>query len=108
MARRQRETERIGRAVMRSPGRPGVARREERRRFWALIAAGRSRGGAAVEVGASQPVGSRWFREAGGMPPTHLSPCAKPPTGRYLSFEEREEIALMRAKALGCVRWQDK
>ena len=86
---------------MRSPGRPGVARREERRRFWALIAAGRSSEGAAVEVGASQPVGSRWFREAGGMPPTHLCPCAKPPTGRYLSFDERENIALMRAQGFG-------
>ena len=35
------------------------------------------------------------------MPPTHLSPCAKPPTGRHLSFEEREDIALMRAQCFG-------
>jgi IS30 family transposase len=35
------------------------------------------------------------------MPPTHLSPSAKPPTGRYLSFEERENIALMRAQGFG-------
>ena len=35
------------------------------------------------------------------MPPTDLSPCAKPPTGRYLSFEERENIALMRAQGFG-------
>ena len=101
MARRARERERFGRVAMRSPGRPGAASREERRRFWALIAAGRSSEGAAVEVGVSQPVGSRWFREAGGMPPTHLSPCAKPPSGRYLSFEEREEIALMKVQGCG-------
>ena len=35
------------------------------------------------------------------MPPTHLSPATKPPSGRYLSFEEREEIALMRAQGHG-------
>ena len=32
------------------------------------------------------------------MPPTHLSPCAKPPAGRHLSFEEREDIAQMWAQ----------
>jgi hypothetical protein len=46
------------------------------------------RGG--VDVGVSVPVGSRWFRHAGGMPPISLAE----PTGRYLSFEEREEIAI--------------
>src|SRR4030095_9883570 len=45
----------------------------------------------------SWPVGSRWFRHAGGMPPIPLAE----PTGRYLSFEEREEIALLRAKLVG-------
>ena len=29
------------------------------------------------------------------MPPSHLSQSAKPLSGRYLSFEEREEIALL-------------
>ena len=71
---------------VRSPGRPGVARREERRRFWALIAAGLSSEDAAMAVGVSQPVGSRWFREAGGMPPSHLSRSSKPLSGRYLSL----------------------
>lgn len=41
MARRNRELERLERSGMRSPGRPGVARREDRRRFWVLIASGR-------------------------------------------------------------------
>lgn len=54
-----------------------------------------------MEVGVSQPVGFRWFRTAGGMPPSHLSRSAKPLSGRYLSFAEREEIALLRAEGLG-------
>jgi IS30 family transposase len=35
------------------------------------------------------------------MPPSHLSGSAKPLSGRYLSFAEREEIALLRAQGLG-------
>ena len=38
---------------------------------------------------------------SGGMPPSHLSQSAKPLSGRYLSFEEREEIALLRAQGRG-------
>lgn len=45
----------------------------------------------------SVPVGSRWFRNAGGMPLI----CLAEPSGRYLSFEEREEIALLRAQQVG-------
>jgi IS30 family transposase len=55
---------------------------------------------AAVDAGVSPAVGTRWFREAGGMPPATLGPSAKPLSGRYLSFAEREEIALLRAQ--GC------
>jgi IS30 family transposase len=32
------------------------------------------------------------------MPPTHLAPSAPVPAGRYLSFGEREEIAIELAK----------
>ena len=35
------------------------------------------------------------------MPPTQFMPSAPSPTGRYLSFGEREEIALGRARGLG-------
>jgi IS30 family transposase len=35
------------------------------------------------------------------MPPSHLAPSAPSPTGRYLSFAEREEIALARARGDG-------
>lgn len=35
------------------------------------------------------------------MPPTHLAPSAKLPSRRYLSFREREEIAIELAKGTG-------
>ena len=82
----------------RSPGRPGVAQRRNRLGFWQAIAEGVSSEDAATRAGVSQPAGARWFREAGGMPPSTLAPSAKLPSGRYLSFAEREEIALLRAQ----------
>ncbi|MBV1797549.1 IS30 family transposase [Siccirubricoccus sp. G192] len=98
----RRRSERALRAVLgRSPGRPGVAQRENRRQFWAAIATGLSSEDAAIGAGVSPPVGFRWFREAGGMPPKILAPSAKPPSERYLLFTEREEIALLRAQGCG-------
>jgi len=35
---------------------------------------------------------------AGGMPPSNFRSSAKPLSGRYLSFAEREEIALLRVQ----------
>lgn len=67
------------------------------RDFWRRIAAGVTTLEAAQAVGVSWPVGSRWFRHAGGMPPISL----QEPSGRYLSFLEREEIALLRAQQVG-------
>jgi IS30 family transposase len=101
MGTRRRRSDRSGRGVLRSPGRPGVARREDRRQFWTAIAAGQPSEDAALCAGVSPAVGSRWFREAGGMPPAALAPAAKPPSGRYLSFADREEIALWRAQGHG-------
>ena len=98
---RRRRSDRSGRSKLHSPGRPDSARREELVRFWAAIATGRSSEDAARDAGVSPPVGSRWFRRSGGMPPSHLSQSAKPLSGRYLSFEEREEIALLRAQGRG-------
>ncbi len=77
-------------------GRPPL-RRDIERAFWAKIAEGTTSEDAAVACGVSGPVGSRWFRERGGMASISLDP----PSGRYLSFAEREEIALLRAKNLG-------
>src|SRR5215213_997843 len=101
MAGRRRSDRALRPVLRRSPGRPGVAQRENRRRFWAAIAAGLSSEDAAIGAGVSQPVGSRWFREAGGMPPKILGPSSKPLSERYLSLAEREEIALLRAQGRG-------
>ena len=95
---RKRRSDRSGRVRLFSPGRPPVAGREERRRFWAAIAAGTASEDAAVGVGVPQAVGTRWFRKAGGMPPSMFGLSAKPLCGRYLSFAEREEIALLRVQ----------
>jgi hypothetical protein len=94
--RRQWAADRALRPPMRSPGRPEPSRRVQRD-FWRLIVSGVTTVGASEAVGVSWPVGSRWFRHAGGMPPISLDE----PTGRYLSFAEREEIALLRAQEVG-------
>ena len=94
---KRRRSDRAGRAAMRSPGRPTPGRREHRQRFWAAIARGVSSEDAAAEAGVSAAVGVRWFREGGGMPSVTQAPLS----GRYLSFAEREEIALLRARGCG-------
>ena len=101
MAVRRRRSDRSGRGALHSPGRPSVARREERGQFWVAIAAGQSSEEAAVVAGVSPPVGVRWFRQAGGLPPSHLSQSSKPMSGRYLLFPEREQLALLRAQGHG-------
>lgn len=82
-----------GRSPMKSPGAPSL-RREIERAFWVEIARGLSSENAATAVGVSPVVGARWFRHRGGMSPFTLAPM----TGRYLSFAEREEIALLRVQ----------
>jgi transposase, IS30 family len=101
MTTQRRRSERAGRAKLHSPGRPSVRRHEEQRRFWVGIAAGRPSEDAAVDAGVSPAVGTRWFREAGGMAASHLRPSAPPPSGRYLAFTDREQIALWRAQGHG-------
>jgi hypothetical protein len=96
MRERQREVQ-LYRGQVPSPGRPTVAWREDRVRFWGAIARGVMTEDAAADAGVSSPVGFRWFRHAGGV-----NPCLLPTvSGRYLSFSEREDIALLRAKGLG-------
>src|SRR3954447_8530785 len=85
-----------GRSAMKSPGRPSLGR-EVQREFWREIATGVKSTEAAVAVGASGAAGSRWFREAGGMSPFDRAALS----GRYLSFAEREEIAILRAQGIG-------
>ena len=84
------------RGKMWSPGRPSTAHREDRVRFWEGIARGRSSEDAAAEAGVASAVGTRWFREAGGMPSLTLAPVS----GRYLSFAEREEVAILHGQQL--------
>ncbi|MEU6577585.1 IS30 family transposase [Streptomyces sp. NPDC046805] len=88
-------TELTGRSPMKSPGRPST-RREVERLFWREIAKGLTSEDAAVAVGAAPAVGTRWFRHAGGRPQIDLAV-----SGRYLSFAEREEIALLRVQGAG-------
>lgn len=95
-ARRQWAADGAVRAPMRSPGRSEPSRAVQRE-FWRLIASGVTSVQAAEGVGVSAPVGIRWFRHAGGMAPLSLDE----PSGRYLSFAEREEIALLRARDTG-------
>jgi IS30 family transposase len=101
MNAKTRRSDQARRAKMRSPGRPPVLHRSERRPFWRAIAKGFSSEDAALKAGVSQPVGTRWFRECGGMPPSHLAVSAPLPTGRYLSLTEREQIALLRVRGEG-------
>jgi transposase, IS30 family len=84
-------------APMPSPGRPGVNQRRTKQEFWKRIAEGMSSEDAAVACGVSPPVGTRWFRDAGGMPSIGLAL----PLGRYLSFAEREEIAVLKVQRRG-------
>jgi IS30 family transposase len=96
MRERQRQVQ-LYRGQVPSPGRPTVAWREDRVRFWAAVGRGLKTAEAAREAGVSSPVAFRWFRHAGGV-----NPCLPPVvSGRYLSFVEREEVALLRAQGHG-------
>jgi IS30 family transposase len=88
------------RGKLRSPGRPPGWQRDQRQRFWIEIAQGKTSEDAAIAVGVASAVGTRWFREAGGMCPVSLSPLST----RYLSLKEREEIAILNAKGWGVRR----
>ncbi|SEL42229.1 hypothetical protein SAMN04488032_12910 [Pacificibacter marinus] len=72
----RRKSERSIRGKLNSLGRPPVWQRENLCRFWRSVAAGYSSEVSAIKAGVSVPVGHRWFRSSGGMPPTHLSPSA--------------------------------
>jgi len=85
-----------GRSAMKSPGAPSH-RREVERAFWRAIATGVTTEQAAAAVGVSPAVGARWFRHRGGMPSMDLQPLS----GRNLSLQEREEIAVLRAQGAG-------
>ena len=70
------DTRASGRSTRRklsSPGRPRAALRSGQITFWQRIKQGVSSEEACMQAGASAPVGSRWFRQAGGMPPSKFA-----------------------------------
>jgi transposase len=85
---------RAGRPPLQSPGRPPGWRREHKQLFWGAIGRGLSSEAAAGMASVSPAVGVRWFREGGGM----STVSARLLSGRYLSFEERAEIAILHAQ----------
>jgi hypothetical protein len=97
MVRRQQAADRAIRPILRSPGHPKCQRHIEVA-FWEQIAEGLRAEEAAGVVGVAQAVGARWFHNAGGMSPFDLK---FQHSGRYLSFAEREEIALLKAQDKG-------
>src|SRR5881227_1111960 len=97
MPRSNHALDRAAAAGTRGVGRPPAGRREHRVRFWTAIARGASTLDASAEAGVLWSVGVRWFRKGGGMPTLTLAPVS----GRYLSFTEREEIAVLLAGGCG-------
>lgn len=97
MVRRQQAADRAQRPKLRSPGHPKFTRPVVTA-FWREIANGLLPEEASAVAGVAQAVGGRWFHNAGGMPPFDIN---AQPSGRYLSFSEREEIALLRAQEKG-------
>ena len=65
--------------------------------FWAAMARGEFITGAAAEAGTYRQKGRRWLRESGGVRPRR----GRDLKGRCLTFAEREEIAIARARGHG-------
>ena len=76
-------------------GRPGLPRYFERE-FWRQVGRGLSTADAAAAAGVSERSGGRLFRKGGGMPTIDLAERS----GRYLSFAEREDIAMWNASGV--------
>src|SRR5690606_8109349 len=85
-----------GGAVVAQCGRPRAAS-AVRRRFWDGIRVGLLIEEAAELAGVSGSAGRKWFRQRGGVAPRASTPAVKRPR---LTFEQREEIAALRAERL--------
>lgn len=68
--------------------------RQWRREFWRAFVDGVPVALAAAAVGVSTRTVQGWIAESGGVPDLDLAV----PTGRFVSFEERERMALLRAE----------
>ena len=100
------DTRASGRSTRRklsSPGRPRAALRSGQITFWQRIKQGVSSEEAGMQAGASAPVGSRWFREAGGLPPSKFANAPASLSGRYLSFLNVKRSRCTERKALASV-----
>jgi hypothetical protein len=93
MIRRQQAADRAIRPKLRSPGHPKYQRHVESA-FWDQIAKALLAEEAAASIGVAPAVVTRWYGHGGGMRPFDPTP----PSGRYLSFRERDEIALLKAQ----------
>ena len=91
------QTGRVGLRCVRLVGRRQRGRAEQQR-FWKAIARGLSSEDAAVSCGVSPPVGGRWFREGGGMPPISLAPRS----AHYLSLRSGKRSRSCELRAPGC------
>ena len=101
VAKRKRVSDRCLRGVLRSPGRPPVTRREGLVRFWTRNSSRTYERGGCGRCRSFTGCGSSVVSWGGCMPPTHLSKSSKPLSGRYLSFTECEEIAILQARGRG-------
>lgn len=70
-------------------GRPGLPN-QLRRQFWQGVRSGLTVPEAAAAAGVAKRTAVDWHRQAGGVNPYP----AQPVSGRYLSFEDREDIAV--------------
>ena len=91
---------------------PGVALTEKRAQFVALIRQGVGNSEACALVGVNRKTGTRWrygriIRNTVGEPvhyPAVMIKPASPRSSRYLSLDERTEIADLRRSGAGCKR----
>jgi len=74
---------------------PRSFRYAKRDEFWGLVRSGLSWRDAALAAGVSVSAGRNWYREVGGVMPAQRGPARKRPR---LSFEQREEIAILHAQ----------
>ena len=87
---KRRRSDRAGRLPMPSPGRPPVGRREHRQRFWEAIARGVT------------SLSALWLNDNDlNTLPDDVFDGMTSLSGRYLSFAEREEIAILHAQGFG-------
>lgn len=71
------------------------------RDFWAAVRSGSVVAEAAQRAGVSETVAWGWFRQVGGVMPEPFPAASSEPVVRRLSFQEREEIACLRAAGRG-------